>query len=62
MQAKSRQIGWVVGIEGIVPREDIPIYRYAEVRKAIANNELIFLPEGEDNVDKFWALGNVRYR
>ena len=52
----SRQIGWVVGTKDI-PREDIPIYRYAEVRKAIANNELIFLPEGEDNVDKFWALG-----
>jgi hypothetical protein len=52
----SRQTGWVVGTKDI-PREDIPIYRYAEVRKAIANNELIFLPEGEDNVDKFWALG-----
>jgi hypothetical protein len=52
----TRQIGWVVGTKD-VPREDIPIYRYAEVRKAIANNELIFLPEGEDNVDKFWALG-----
>src|SRR4028118_159026 len=48
--------GWVPGIEGI-DRADIPIYRYAEVKKAIANNELIFLPEGEDNVDKFWALG-----
>ena len=52
----TRQIGWVVGTKDI-PREDIPIYRYAEVKKAIANNELIFLPEGEDNVDKFWALG-----
>jgi hypothetical protein len=52
----TRQTGWVVGTKD-VPREDIPIYRYAEVRKAIANNELIFLPEGEDNVDKFWALG-----
>jgi CRISPR-associated protein Cmr3 len=48
--------GWVPGIEGI-DRADIPIYRYAEVKKAIANNELIFIPEGEDNVDKFWALG-----
>jgi len=52
----TRQMGWVVGTKD-VPREDIPIYRYAEVRKAIANNEVIFLPEGEDNVDKFWALG-----
>jgi CRISPR-associated protein Cmr3 len=52
----TRQIGWVVGTKD-VPREDIPIYRYAEVRKAIANNELIFIAEGEDNVDKLWALG-----
>jgi CRISPR-associated protein Cmr3 len=52
----TRQIGWVVGTKD-VPREDIPIYRYAEVRKAIANNELIFIAEGEDNVDRLWALG-----
>jgi hypothetical protein len=53
---RTKQMGWIGGLEGIV-REDIPIYRYAEVRKAIANNELIFIAEGEDNVDKFWALG-----
>jgi CRISPR-associated protein Cmr3 len=52
----TRQMGWVVGTKDI-PREDIPIYRYAEVRKAIANNELIFIAEGEDNVDRLWALG-----
>ena len=52
----TRQMGWVVGTKD-VPREDIPIYRYAEVRKAIANNELIFIAEGEDNVDRLWALG-----
>jgi 5S rRNA maturation endonuclease (ribonuclease M5) len=52
----TRQIGWVVGTKD-VPREDIPIYRYAEVRKAIANNEFIFIAEGEDNVDRLWALG-----
>ena len=52
----TRQTGWVVGTKDI-PREDIPIYRYAEVRKAIANNELIFIAEGEDNVDRLWALG-----
>jgi CRISPR-associated protein Cmr3 len=52
----SRQIGWVVGTKDI-PREDIPIYRYAEVRKAIANNELIFLPEGEACADILWKLG-----
>ena len=52
----TRQTGWVVGTKD-VPREDIPIYRYPEVRKAIANNELIFIAEGEDNVDRLWALG-----
>ena len=52
----TRQTGWVVGTKD-VPREDIPIYRYAEVRKAITNNELIFIAEGEDNVDRLWALG-----
>jgi 5S rRNA maturation endonuclease (ribonuclease M5) len=52
----SRQIGWIGGTEG-VERENIPVYRYAEVRKAIANNELIFIAEGEDNADRFWALG-----
>lgn len=52
----SRQIGWVMGTKDI-PRENIPIYRYAEIRKAIANNELIFIAEGEDNVDRLWALG-----
>jgi Protein of unknown function (DUF3987) len=52
----SRQIGWIGGTEG-VERENIPVYRYAEVKKAIANNELIFIAEGEDNVDRFWALG-----
>jgi hypothetical protein len=37
----KKQIGWLVGIEGVIAREDIFIYRYAEVRKASANNELI---------------------
>ncbi|MEG3987005.1 DUF3987 domain-containing protein [Microcoleus sp. S28C3] len=52
----SRQIGWIGGTEGIA-RESIPVYCYAEVRKAIANNELIFIAEGEDNVDRLRALG-----
>jgi hypothetical protein len=37
----KKQIGWYVGIERVIASEDIPIYRLAEVRKAIANNELI---------------------
>jgi hypothetical protein len=48
--------GWVPGIEGI-DRADIPIYRYAEIQKAIANNELIFLVEGEACADILWSLG-----
>ncbi|XZN90106.1 MAG: DUF3987 domain-containing protein [Microcoleus sp.] len=52
----SRQIGWVVGVEGIT-RENIPIYRYADVKKAIANNELIFIVEGEGCADILWDLG-----
>lgn len=53
---RSRQIGWIGGTEG-VERENIPIYRYAEVRKAIANNELIFIVEGESCADILWDLG-----
>jgi len=53
---RTRQMGWIGGLEGIA-REDIPIYRYAEVKKAIANNELIYLVEGEACADIFWKLG-----
>jgi hypothetical protein len=52
----SRQMGWIGGTEGVA-RENIPIYRYAEVRKAIANHELIYLVEGEACADIFWKLG-----
>ncbi|MEG5176119.1 DUF3987 domain-containing protein [Microcoleus sp. B3-D7] len=52
----SRQMGWIGGIEGVA-RENIPIYRYAEVKKAIANNELIFIVEGESCADILWGLG-----
>ena len=53
---RTRQMGWIGGLEGIA-REDIPIYRYAEVKKAIANNELIYLVKGEGCADIFWKLG-----
>jgi hypothetical protein len=46
--------GWVPGIEGI-DRANIPIYRYAEIQKAIATNELIFLVEGEACADILWS-------
>jgi hypothetical protein len=49
-------MGWIGGLEGIA-REDIPIYRYAEIQQAIANNELIYLVEGEACADIFWKLG-----
>ncbi|MEG3882137.1 DUF3987 domain-containing protein, partial [Microcoleus sp. herbarium7] len=52
----SRQIGWIGGTEGVA-RENIPVYRYADVKKAIANNELIFIVEGEACADILWNLG-----
>jgi hypothetical protein len=51
-----KQMGWLVGTNEVA-REDIPIYRYADIQKAIANNELIFLVEGEACADIFWSLG-----
>jgi len=53
---RTRQMGWIGGLEGIA-REDIPIYRYAEIQQAIANNQLIYLVEGEACADIFWKLG-----
>ena len=47
---------WVPGIEGIA-RENIPIYRYAEIQQAIERNELIFIVEGEACADILWKLG-----
>jgi len=52
----SRKMGWIGGTEGVA-RENIPIYRYADVRKAIANNEPIFIVEGESCADVLWDLG-----
>src|SRR4028119_102885 len=40
-----------------VARASIPVYRYAEVRKAIANGETIFTVEGEPCADLLWKLG-----
>jgi len=53
---RTKQMGWIGGTEGIA-REDIPIYRYAEIQQAIANNELIYLVEGEACADILWKLG-----
>ena len=47
---------WQKNLEGI-DRGNIPIYRHADIRKAIAKNELIFITEGEPCADALWALG-----
>ena len=47
---------WVKGL-GEVKRENIPIYRYKEVKEAIANEENIFIVEGEGKADLLWSLG-----
>ncbi|NET29524.1 phage/plasmid primase, P4 family [Okeania sp. SIO1I7] len=48
---------YVNKIKGFVSRTDIPIYRYQEVRKAIADGQTIFIVEGEACVDALWKLG-----
>ncbi|MGB5634059.1 MAG: DUF5906 domain-containing protein [Waterburya sp.] len=40
-----------------INREDIPIYRYIEIRQAIAQGLHIFWAEGEKCADAFWSLG-----
>ncbi|MGB5712018.1 MAG: hypothetical protein WBM44_14045 [Waterburya sp.] len=47
---------WVKGLKGI-KRENIPIYKYQEIRKAIARGETIFIVEGEPCADALWQLG-----
>ncbi|MEG4025517.1 DUF3987 domain-containing protein [Microcoleus sp. S13C4] len=45
---------WQKGIDNVV---NIPIYRYQEIQKAIANNEPIYIVEGEPCADLLWKLG-----
>ncbi len=40
-----------------IPRENIPIYRYVEIQKAIADGLQIFWVEGEKCADILWLLG-----
>jgi putative DNA primase/helicase len=49
---------WVMGL-GDVQRASIPIYRYADVQRAIANGDYIFIVDGEQCADALWALGLV---
>ncbi len=46
---------WINGLKGI-NREDIPIYRYKEVREAIAKGTPIVIVEGETCADALWGL------
>jgi CRISPR-associated protein Cmr3 len=45
------------GDKNQVARASIPVYRYAEVRKAIAKGEPIHIVEGEPCADLLWKLG-----
>jgi hypothetical protein len=47
---------WIKGL-GEIKRETIPIYRYKEVKAAIARGETIFIVEGEGKADLLWSLG-----
>ncbi|MEG4812564.1 hypothetical protein QUA82_34075, partial [Microcoleus sp. F8-D3] len=47
---------WVTGL-GKVQRASIPIYRRADVQKAIANGDYIFIVDGEQCADALWNLG-----
>ena len=47
---------WVKGIRG-VKRENIPIYRYQEIKEAISQGKIIFIVEGEPCADALWKLG-----
>jgi len=49
---------WVTGY-GSVTRDNIPIYRYAEVKEAIAKGKLIFLVDGEQCADILWDFNLV---
>ena len=47
---------WETNLKGIA-RASIPVYRYADIQKAIANNQLIFIVDGEQCADSLWKLG-----
>ena len=47
---------WQKGMRDVA-RASIPIYRYADVQKAIANGKPIFIVEGETCADILWYFG-----
>ena len=48
---------WEKGVKDYVNREDIPIYRYREIRNQIESGLPIWIVEGEKCVDRLWKLG-----
>jgi putative DNA primase/helicase len=57
LRTKNYELGkWVKGL-GDIQREDIPIYKYKEIREAIAQGKTIFIVEGEPCADALWKLG-----
>jgi hypothetical protein len=47
---------WVKGLTPAV-RKQVPIYRYAEVRREIAAGQAIWMVEGEGCADALWSVG-----
>lgn len=47
---------WLSSLKGC-KKSNIPIYRYSEIREAIARSETIFIVEGEKCVDAMWDIG-----
>jgi replicative DNA helicase len=48
--------GWTAGVPDKI-KPTIPIYRYAEVREAIAANQQVVIVEGETSADSLWNIG-----
>ena len=46
---------YVPGLNGI-KREDIPIYKYREIKQAITDGKKIFIVEGETTAEALWRL------
>lgn len=49
--------GWIKTRPKSLERSDIAIYKRAEIKRAMKENETIFIVEGEKVADLFWQLG-----
>ncbi|MEM7714064.1 MAG: hypothetical protein AAF349_10915, partial [Cyanobacteria bacterium P01_A01_bin.68] len=49
-------MNWVKGLTPQIKKQ-IPIYRYADIRKAISEGKAIFMVEGEEVADVLWNKG-----